>query len=102
MLHTTFEPPCASPAQESGGNFDVGRQRACAEAVLSSLVRAKAECEHQLVRFNRSDMVKTITGRSSIDKAIASTRRIIENLDRVLGTSGGSGPEIQTVRVGRR
>ncbi len=101
MLQTTIDSACASPALEPGGGLDVGRQRACAEAVLSSLMRAKTECEHQLVRFNRSDMIKTITGRSSIDKAIASTRRIIENLDRALATTNGSMPEVQTVRARR-
>jgi hypothetical protein len=59
-------------------------QRERAEAVLASLLEAKAACEEHGNRMNRSDLYKTVTGRSALDGAITSTQRMIENLDRTL------------------
>lgn len=71
-------------------------RRSQAEALLRSLVEAKSECERQLERFRRSDAMQSVTGRTAIDKAIASTKRMIESLDRALqsspGTEAGRGP----------
>ena len=61
---------------------ETSRRRTQAEALLRSLTAAKSECERQLARFQRSDVMQTVTGRSAIDAAIAQTRRMIEALDR--------------------
>jgi len=53
-----------------------------AEKLLASLLRAQAECDQQLQKEQRSDAMKSVTGASSLDRAIASTRRMIEQLDR--------------------
>ncbi len=58
------------------------RRRTQAEALLRSLMAAKSECERQLARFQRSDVMQSVTGRSAIDAAIVQTRRMIESLDR--------------------
>lgn len=55
-----------------------------AERLLTSLLRAQAECDQQLQKEQRSDAMKSVTGSSSLDRAIASTRRMIEQLDRSL------------------
>ena len=55
-----------------------------AEKLLASLLRAQAECDQQLQKEQRSDAMKAVTGSSSLDRAIASTRRMIEQLDRSL------------------
>lgn len=55
-----------------------------AEKLLASLLRAQAECDQQLQKEQRSDAMKSVTGASSLDRAIASTRRMIEQLDRSL------------------
>lgn len=58
------------------------RQRAA--ELLKSLQCAQIECENHLKADQRADVVKSVTGRSSIEAAIASTRRMIETLDRAL------------------
>lgn len=58
------------------------RQRAA--ELLKSLQSAQAECEGQLKADQRADVVKMVTGQSSIEAAIVSTRRMIETLDRAL------------------
>lgn len=63
------------------------RRRNQAEALLRSLMNAKSECERQLARFQRSDVMQTVTGRSAIDAAIAQTRRMIESLDRAVASA---------------
>lgn len=55
-----------------------------AEALLRGLMDAKAESEKQMAAFKRPDAYKAVTGKSSIDNAIASTRRLIETLNREL------------------
>ncbi len=55
-----------------------------AEKLLASLLRAQTECDQQLQKERRADAMKAVTGASSLDRAIASTRRMIEQLDRSL------------------
>ncbi len=57
--------------------------RAKAQAVLASLQAARAECDRQLAQMRRSDAMKQVTGRSSLDEAISSTQRLIAELDEV-------------------
>lgn len=58
------------------------RQRAA--DLLKTLQAAQMECEGQLKADQRADVVKVVTGQSSIEAAIVSTRRMIETLDRAL------------------
>ena len=51
-----------------------------AEAVLHSLHCAKAESEERLASDNRADALKAVTGRSALETAIDSTRRLIDRL----------------------
>jgi len=55
-----------------------------AEALLEGLLRAKEETERERDRLNRVDQMKQLTGKSSIDNAIASTRRMIDTLNRTI------------------
>lgn len=65
------------------GTLEAQRERA--RAVLASLLEAKAACEEHGSRMNRSDLYKSVTGKSALDGAISATQRMIENLDRTLG-----------------
>lgn len=55
-----------------------------AEVLLKGLLAAKSHSERRLTELRQSDPMKSVTGRSSIDNAISSTRRMIEALDRSL------------------
>ncbi len=55
-----------------------------AEALLRALVDAKASSEKNLAEIRQSDFMKKVTGRSSMDNAIASTQRLIESFNRVI------------------
>lgn len=80
-----IEPATASTGRERL-LAETARRRRQAEALLRSLVAAKRECELQLARFQRSDAMQTVTGRSALDAAIAQTRRMIETLDRTVAS----------------
>ncbi|MBY0310959.1 MAG: hypothetical protein K2W85_02705 [Phycisphaerales bacterium] len=58
------------------------RQRAV--DLLKNLQQAQGECEKHLEADKRQDVMKTLTGCSSIESAITSTKRMIEMMDRVL------------------
>jgi len=60
----------------------VARQQA--EALLKGLVEAKSLSERRLAELRLTDHLKHVTGRSSLDNAIASTRRMIDTLDRTM------------------
>lgn len=55
-----------------------------AEALLRTLMECKSQSERNLAELRQPDAFKTVTGRSSLDNAIASTQRMIESLDRVI------------------
>ncbi len=55
-----------------------------AEALLRALLDAKATSERNLASIRQSDFMKSVTGRSSMDNAIASTQRLIESFNRVI------------------
>lgn len=61
---------------------DTFRLRERAVAVLKSLQDAKRRCDRQLSKANRTDAMLQVTGRSSLDEAIASAKRTIDVLDR--------------------
>ena len=53
-----------------------------AESLLRGLIEAKVVSERRLADMRQTDPLKQVTGSSSIDNAIQSTRRMIEVLDR--------------------
>jgi len=56
--------------------------RAEALSLLASLRAAKEQSELRLASLNMTDSIKRVTGRSSLDRAIASTERMLETLER--------------------
>ncbi len=52
--------------------------------LLRSLIDAKSISEQNLMDIHQPDLVKQVTGRSSMDNAIASTRKLIDSFNRVL------------------
>lgn len=58
--------------------------KARAESVLRELQAASAECESQLQKQSRTDPIRLVTGRSSLDAAIANTKRMIETFERAI------------------
>ena len=60
-----------------------------AEVLLQGLIEAKTRTESELSKLRRTDAYKAVTGRSALDNAIASTRRMIESLDRTAEDIGG-------------
>lgn len=64
--------------------IEAQRTRAHAARVLHDLIEAKAACESALASEKRSDLVKHVTGQSSLDVAIAETRKLIDSLDRAI------------------
>lgn len=55
-----------------------------AKALLEGLIAAQAASEANLAKIARPDCLKMVTGRSAIENAIASTRRMIETLERTI------------------
>lgn len=55
-----------------------------AEALLRALLDAKATSEKNLASIRQSDFMKSVTGRSAMENAIASTHRLIESFNRVI------------------
>jgi predicted nucleic acid-binding Zn-ribbon protein len=55
-----------------------------AEALLRTLLECKAQSERHLAEIKQADTFKSVTGRSALDNAIASTQRMIESLNRVI------------------
>src|ERR1041384_3848060 len=58
--------------------------RVRAGELLKALQAAQAEAEQHMARAERPDVMKAVTGRSAMDNAIASTKRMIEALDRAV------------------
>ncbi|MCB9845720.1 MAG: hypothetical protein H6811_07020 [Phycisphaeraceae bacterium] len=55
-----------------------------AQTLLRGLLDAKARSEKHLRDSRQIDAMKTVTGRSSMDNAIASTQRMVEALNRAI------------------
>ena len=60
------------------------QRRDDAVVLLKSLLDAKSISERNLEELQQPDLIKQVTGRSSMDNAIASTRRLIDSFNRVL------------------
>jgi hypothetical protein len=58
-----------------------------AETLLRTLLDYKLQSERNLAELRQPDAFKTVTGRSSLDNAIASTQRMVEALNRVIAQS---------------
>lgn len=84
LLHSS--PESARPMTASATEAEVRRK---AEAVLASLMAAKAECDKQLADLRRTDPMKQVTGKSSLEEAIASTKRLLADLDKLAGDMRG-------------
>jgi predicted translin family RNA/ssDNA-binding protein len=52
--------------------------------LLRSLLDAKSISERNLAQIHQPDLIKQVTGKSSMDNAISSTRRLIDSFNRVL------------------
>lgn len=55
-----------------------------AEALLKGLIETKSTFDRH-APAPKADALKKVTGRSSIDNAVASTQRMVEALNRTLG-----------------
>jgi flagellar basal body rod protein FlgF len=53
-----------------------------AEGLLRALTEAQAQSEAFLAQSGQRDHLRVVTGKSSLDNAIASTKRMIETLNR--------------------
>lgn len=60
-----------------------------AEALLAGLMEAKADAERRLAADRRHDAFKAVTGRSAMENAIASTKRMIESIDEAVAGARG-------------
>ena len=64
--------------------IETAERRDRAEALLASLEKARQQCEHEMTRAQRADVVKEVTGHSALDRAIHSTRRMIDTLEQAI------------------
>jgi Ni,Fe-hydrogenase III large subunit len=58
-----------------------------AAELLERLTADRARLEAVLAEGGRRDQIKWVTGSSALDNAIASTRQMIESMDRILATA---------------
>lgn len=85
----------STPNPDRHTNDDTTSLRERAVAVLQSLQDAKRRCDRQLSKTNRTDAMERVTGRSSLDEAIASAKRTIDVIDRAAADAiSGNGPSI--------
>jgi hypothetical protein len=68
-----------------------------AEALLEGLLRAKEETERERERLNRRDQIKELTGASSIETAISSTKHMIETLNMTIRETKNQLTQVTTV-----
>lgn len=81
----------AEPTNSSESSMDKAqiltqttKRRDEATKLLSSLLEAKRVSERNLVSIRQDDLLKRVTGNSSMDNAIASTRKLIDSFNRVI------------------
>ncbi|GAB4385262.1 MAG: hypothetical protein Kow0022_10450 [Phycisphaerales bacterium] len=70
--------------QRSKMMVETQAQRDRAVQLLEALRQAKMRSENNLSKLNQTDILKKVTGSSSMDNAIASTQRLIDAFNRVL------------------
>jgi hypothetical protein len=62
--------------------LELSRQRERADGLLKELQEARTRAERLLEENHRRDTFKEVTGASSIETAISSTRKMVETLDK--------------------
>jgi hypothetical protein len=55
-----------------------------AEATVQGLIQAREECERQLTQARKKDVLRSVTGRSAMDKAITDAQRMVQSLERAI------------------
>jgi F0F1-type ATP synthase epsilon subunit len=100
-----------TPSEQQAILLETSAAREKAELLLDVLLQTKDEAERRLRDQQRTDAMKVVTGRSSLDNAIATTRRLIQLLNQrveevsVNGTNGDvdildAHPECEAVLAG--
>lgn len=64
--------------------IETTRRRDEATRLLGTLLEAKQVSESNLASINQDDLMKRVRGSSSMDNAIASTRKLIDAFNRVI------------------
>lgn len=80
---------CESTPTESGLDkrqilAQTTHRRDEANKLLETLLDAKKVSERNLASIRQDDLLKRVTGNSSMDNAITSTRRLIDSFNRVI------------------
>lgn len=70
-----------------------------AESVLRSLYEAKQEADRQCREFQRADVMKSVTGTSGIERAIAATTRMVDLLKREISDARKTLPTAEVRRL---
>ncbi|MGE3108241.1 MAG: hypothetical protein AB7G11_09830 [Phycisphaerales bacterium] len=71
---------------------DAASARKHAETLLHELLAASSECESHLAEQSRPDPMRLVTGKSSLERAIHDTRRMLELLDRAIADADRTAP----------
>ena len=79
-------------------NMESDTVRDQADALLARLIKDRAICEQRLAEKGQADPIKVVTGQSAIDNAIAETRAVIRNVDKLQSNSPVAIPQI-TIHV---
>lgn len=64
--------------------IETTQRRDEANILLRTLLDAKKISERNLAAIRQPDLIKKVTGKSSMDNAIESTRKLIDSFNRVL------------------
>ena len=65
------------------------RTRDEAKRILEQLHQDQATLESRLISLRSEDAMRIVTGRTAIDNAIESSRRLLDRLDRTIARAGG-------------
>lgn len=84
---TTIETPDLGATRSSPKQrmlIETTRRRDEASRLLATLLDAQRVSENNLAQLKQDDLMKRVRGHSSMDSAIASTRRLIDSFNRIL------------------
>lgn len=82
---TTTPPPTPDPTRDPRDILvETARRRDEAARLLDTLLEAKRVSEQNLATLRQDDLMTRVRGHSSMDNAIASTRRLIDAFNRVI------------------
>jgi len=79
-----------SPTQENAILIETARTRDRAKALLDELQSTKAELDHRLDASRSEDAMRVVTGKTALDNAIESSKRMLDQLDRSLARVGAA------------